>query len=254
MISMARPACTYSALKSATLSVLIMGMKEKESIYHFFGKLPDFVKEKRILLPGGEEASPPSPAAPPAPQGQPGDPDAFLEAMKDVKRIASDKTRVPQESKEGRCLIPQPHRGREMEEILRDDHALNVINLPEYMEGYVDDLSPLVLEKLRNNEFSVQKVLDLHGLSADDAQDAFRSFVRDAVQSQVCCVKVIHGRGLKSRRGPVLKEKLKEWIVQAMHRKWVVAFASSRMSAGGPGATIVLLRATARKRRLHIIG
>ena len=29
-----------------------MGMKEKESIYHFFGKLPDFVKEKRILLPG----------------------------------------------------------------------------------------------------------------------------------------------------------------------------------------------------------
>ena len=228
-----------------------MRMKEKESIYHFFGKLPDLVKEKRLLVPE-EKAPVTSPT--PAPEAQPEEPDPFLEAMKDVKRIASQKMRVPQESREARCVIPQPSRCREMDEILNEEHALNVINLPEYMEGYVDDLSPLVLEKLRNGEFSVQKVLDLHGLSADDAHEAFRSFIRDAVQSHVCCVKVIHGRGLKSRKGPVLKEKLKEWIVQAMHRKWVVAFASSRMSAGGPGATIVLLRATARKKRLHIIG
>jgi DNA-nicking Smr family endonuclease len=74
------------------------------------------------------------------------------------------------------------------------------------------------------------------------------------VQSQICCVAVIHGRGLKSRSGPVLKEKLKEWIVRAMHRKWVVAFSSSKMSAGGPGATIMLLRARAHKKRIHIIG
>jgi len=226
-------------------------MKEKESIYHFFGKLPDLVKEKRLLVP--EEKAPVT-SPPPAPQGQPEEPDPFLEAMKDVKRIASPKTRVPQESREVRCLIPQQGRCREMDEILKEEHALNVINLPEYMEGYVDDLSPIVLEKLRAGEFSVQQVLDLHGLSAEDAHEAFRSFIRDAVQSQVHCVKVIHGRGLKSRKGPVLKEKLKEWILQAMHRKWVVAFASSRMSAGGPGATVVLLRTTARKKRLHIIG
>lgn len=141
-----------------------------------------------------------------------------------------------------------------MDEILKEEHTLNVINLPEYMEGYVDDLNPLVMEKLRNGEFSVQKVLDLHGLSADDAHDVFRSFIHDAVQSQICCIKVIHGRGLKSRSGPVLKEKLKEWIVRAMHRKWVVAFSSSKMSAGGPGATTILLRTRAHKKRIHIIG
>ena len=141
-----------------------------------------------------------------------------------------------------------------MEEILEEEHSLNVVNLPEYMEGYVDDLNPLVMEKLRNGEFSVQMVLDLHGLSADDAHDTFRTFIHDAVQSQVCCVRVIHGRGLKSKSGPVLKEKLKEWIVRAMHRKWVVAFASSKMSDGGPGATTILLRARAQKKKLHIIG
>jgi DNA-nicking Smr family endonuclease len=52
----------------------------------------------------------------------------------------------------------------------------------------------------------------------------------------------------------VLKEKLKEWIVRAMHRKWVVAFASSGMAGGGPGATTILLRTRALKKRLHVIG
>jgi DNA-nicking Smr family endonuclease len=129
-----------------------------------------------------------------------------------------------------------------------------VINLPEYMEGYVDGTSPLVIEKLRNGEFSIQKVLDLHGLSAHDACDVFHAFLGEAVQSGFRCVRIIHGRGLKSRRGPVLKEKLKEWIVRAMHRKWVVAFASCRMADGGPGATTILLRAHAHKKKLHIIG
>ena len=141
-----------------------------------------------------------------------------------------------------------------MEETLDEGYAFNVINLPEHMEGHADDMNPLSLEKLRNGEFSVQKVLDLHGLSVGEARDSFNAFIRDAIQSHVNCVKIIHGRGLKSRQGPVLKKKLKEWIVRAMHRKWVVAFSSAKMKEGGPGATIILLRTTARKKRLHIIG
>ena len=141
-----------------------------------------------------------------------------------------------------------------MGEVLKDSSPFNVINLPEYMEGYVDDINPLVIEKLRNGEFSVQKVLDLHGLSAEVACEAFHAFLGEAVHARLRCVKVIHGRGLRSRQGPVLKEKLKEWIVRAMHRKWVVAFASSRMADGGPGATTILLRTRAQKKRLHVIG
>ncbi len=239
-------------MKSVLLSVLIIVMKEKESIYRFFGKLPDIIKEGRTGAPEEHEEPPVQPL--PEPPKQPDENEAFLEAMRGVKRIDPDKMRIPEAPREGKGLPSQPGRCREMDEALREENSLNVINLPEYMEGYVDDLSPLVMEKLRNGEFSVQKVLDLHGLSADDAHDAFRAFIHDSVQSQVCCVKVIHGRGLKSKKGPVLKERLKEWIVRAMHRKWVVAFASSKMSSGGPGATVILLRARALKKRLHIIG
>lgn len=227
-------------------------MKEEESIYQFFRGLPDLMKASQTETPEEKEEAPAG--APPAPPRQPEDGDLFLDAMKGVKPIPTDKVRVPGVPREGKGVIRPQDRSPKMDEVLKEERSLNVINLPEYMEGYVEDLNPLVMEKLRNSEFSVQKVLDLHGLSADDAHEAFSSFIHEAVQSQICCVKVIHGRGLKSKSGPVLKEKLKEWIVRAMHRKWVVAFASSKMSAGGPGATVILLRANARKKRLHIIG
>jgi len=241
-------------LQSVLLSVLIMVMKEDDSIYRFFRELSDIIKEGRVAITEERQEAPASPPPPPAPPKQPDESETFLEAMRGVKRIASDKMRVPGSPKGAQGVPPLPGHDREMEEALKEERVPNVINLPEYMEGYVDDLNPLVMEKLRNGEFSVQKVLDLHGLGADDAHEVFRAFIQDAVQAQVCCVKVIHGRGLKSKSGPVLKEKLKEWIIRAMHRKWVVAFASSKMSAGGPGATTILLRATARKRRITLSG
>jgi DNA-nicking Smr family endonuclease len=141
-----------------------------------------------------------------------------------------------------------------MEAVLEGNVPLCVINLPEYMEGSVEGTHPFVMDKLRGGEFSVQKALDLHGLSANEACDAFHAFLADAVRSRLRCVRVVHGRGLKSKGGPVLKEKLKEWIVRAMHRKWVIAFASCRMAEGGPGATTILLHTKAHKKRLRIIG
>ena len=174
--------------------------------------------------------------------------------MKDVKRLDRKAGRVHTRAIDGKALYAQRERDLTMEEILKEGLNLNVVNLPEYMEGHADDINPLIMEKLRNGEFSVQKVLDLHTLSVDEARETFHDFLNDAVRTQIHCVKIIHGRGLKSRKGPVLKERLKGWIVRAMHRKWIVAFASARMRDGGPGATLILLKTTARKQRMTIIG
>jgi DNA-nicking Smr family endonuclease len=59
---------------------------------------------------------------------------------------------------------------------------------------------------------------------------------------------------LKSKEKPVLKERLKSWILKAMNRKWIVAFSSCKMCDGGPGATYILLRKTPKKNRIHILG
>ena len=122
------------------------------------------------------------------------------------------------------------------------------------MEGFVEGINPITMEKLRRGEFSVQKILDLHGYSIDDADELFQIFIKDTVREGLKCVKIIHGRGLKSKGAPVLKEHLKTWIIKAMHRKWVLAFSNAIMSDGGPGATYILLKKNPVKKQIHIMG
>jgi DNA-nicking Smr family endonuclease len=223
-------------------------MKDEDSMFRLLGDLSAFVKARRIALreelrPGPREGS----------REEPADERIFDEAMKDIRKIEAGKQRVGQVPQQ-KITIEEDSEEKKLAETLSDQYRFNVTNLPEYMEGYVEGTHPVTMEKLRSGEYSVQKVLDLHGLRVDEAYELFQEFIKDSTHANIRCVKVIHGRGLKSRNGPVLKEKLKEWIVRAMHRRWVVAFVSANMRDGGPGATNIILRQQPRKQRLHIIG
>lgn len=223
-------------------------MKDDQSIYRVFEDLGRFVKEQ------------PEPAQPenklPGPPPKNDESDCFTEAMKDVRKLPSGKSRIMKAPHSYEPLVttsPESDR-RMLENILDDSYKFNTINLPEYMEGYSEDMNPLTMEKLRNGEFSVQKVLDLHGFGSEEAEILFEQFLKDSIRSNLRCIKVIHGRGLKSKAGPVLKEKLKEWIMRAMHRKWVTAFSSAQMGEGGPGATNILLKKQPMKKSFRIVG
>jgi DNA-nicking Smr family endonuclease len=214
-------------------------MKRTTSIYTALSNLPDLLKDKKIPLKESVQD-----------EGF-----VYAEAMEGVQRISHDKPliRRPAANKM-RCTGPTDDPLHLLEEAVRDKRKLNVTNMPEYMEGYAEGINPLTLEKLRNSEFSVQKTLDLHGLSIENAKMAFEEFIGDAIKTGLNCVKVVHGRGLKSRNLPVLKENLKSWIIRAINRKWVTAFSSARMCDGGPGATYILLHKNPIKKRIHILG
>jgi DNA-nicking Smr family endonuclease len=214
-------------------------MKRSNSIYTVLSNLPEFVKDKKISL---KEA----------PQDERF---VYAEAMEGVQQISHDKAliRRPAPAKI-RCttMIEDPQ--QLLEEAVRDKRKLNVTNMPEYMEGYAEGINPVTLDKLKNSEFSIQKTLDLHGFSLEDAQKTFEEFITDSIKNGLNCVKVVHGRGLKSRNVPVLKDNLKSWIIRAINRKWVTAFSSARMCDGGPGATCILLNKKPVKKRIHILG
>ncbi len=224
-------------------------MADDRPVYRPFEDLQELVAKKKMKL---REA----PAPAPAPQED--EPVDFEEVMKDVRVLRRADRRVERKAPV-RVAGPSRSRDRDREEkrllaeALRDE-TFNVVNMPEYMEGFVEGTDPVTLEKLRAGEFSVQKSLDLHGFPVEEANLLFHEFLSDAIRLGLKCVKVIHGRGLKSPGQPVLREELKSWIVRAMHRKWVVAFANARMPEGGPGATCILLRSTPSKKRIHIIG
>jgi DNA-nicking Smr family endonuclease len=97
-----------------------------------------------------------------------------------------------------------------------------------------------VLTRLRRGQWTIQRELDLHGLTRDAARDALAEFVRRAARDGVRCVRVIHGKGNGSPgRVPVLKDKVRAWLVQ---KSEVIAFAQASAADGGHGALLVLLR------------
>ena len=97
-----------------------------------------------------------------------------------------------------------------------------------------------VLARLRRGQWSIQRQLDLHGLRRDAARDVLAAFIRRAERDGLRCVRVIHGKGNGSPgREPVLKDKVKRWLVQ---KDQVIAFTQASAADGGHGALLVLLR------------
>ena len=103
-------------------------------------------------------------------------------------------------------------------------------------DGYRPDL----LKRLKRGHFSIEDEIDLHQMNAEVARAAVVDFIAEAKRRGLHCIKVIHGKGLRSRAGgPVIKRLVDKMLRQ---RDDVVAFASARSEHGGTGATVVLLR------------
>jgi DNA-nicking Smr family endonuclease len=163
----------------------------------------------------------------------------FREAMRDVKRLSSERS-------EPRTPAPAPR--------ARFTRADRYAVLRESLSGGTDDpglasgdelvfhragLQSPVLRKLRRGQYRVQAELDLHGCNLAEAKHALREFLAEALHRRMRCVRIIHGKGLRSgHRGPVLKG-----AVSAVLRRTaaVVAYVSARPVDGGTGAVYVLL-------------
>lgn len=96
-----------------------------------------------------------------------------------------------------------------------------------------------VLRKLRRGHWVVQDAVDLHGLNREQARSQLAEFLGACLKRGLRCVRVIHGKGLRSpKREPVLKGKVRQWLVQ---RDEVLAFCQAPAAQGGSGALLVLL-------------
>lgn len=183
--------------------------------------------------------------------------DLFQTAMEDVKPITREAA-----SSDGRGVSPARVAEQDshaealsrLEDLVRGGEGFIISDTAEYMEGIGYGVNPDMARRLHQGDFAIQAHLDLHGLVAADAKEAFERFLKEALLSGKTAVLVVHGRGLSSPAEPVLKTKVKEWLTAGPWRKWVIAFTSARACDGGTGATYILLRqrpATKRVRRQH---
>jgi DNA-nicking Smr family endonuclease len=169
----------------------------------------------------------------------------FREAMEGVMPI-SEENHV---ERTFQIDLPEGSRRREDAEILsrlRDlithGTGFNVSETPEYIEGTGYNVDRGITKRLHQGDFSIQAHVDLHGLTADAAEEVFERFLKWAVTTGKKGVLIVHGRGLSSPAEPVLKKRVVEWLTRGPWRKWVVAYCSARVCDGGAGATYVLLR------------
>jgi DNA-nicking Smr family endonuclease len=101
-------------------------------------------------------------------------------------------------------------------------------------------ISHQTLRRLRRGHWAVQGELDLHGFTVPAAREALVLFLQRCVRERWRCVRIIHGRGLRSKNGvPVLKGKVAGWLGQ---RDEILAYCQARPADGGAGTVMVLLR------------
>ena len=97
-----------------------------------------------------------------------------------------------------------------------------------------------VFRKLRRGQFAIAAELDLHGFTVQHAKDCLSGFLKESVARNRRCVRIIHGKGLRSRQGrPTIKSRIGKWLQQ---RQEVLAYCSARQVDGGTGAIYVLLK------------
>jgi DNA-nicking Smr family endonuclease len=117
------------------------------------------------------------------------------------------------------------------------------IHLPDTQE-YVEWTNPAyhdaVIPKLHEGRFSVQAFLDLHGCTVPEAEAELDQFFQESFKKGYRCVKVIHGRGLRSVKGPRVKDAVIRRL-SGHFRKDIIAFVTARQCDGGLGALYVLI-------------
>ena len=199
-------------------------------------------KDLKILLKKRKKKTTPPDKVKPAPLS---DEMIFNEAMKEVSEIKEfrelpmDVKKRPSES----CLkVPLDIEAvTALEEIVNGRRPVRLPDTPEYIEWLNKDYQNIIVHKLHKGHYAIQDCLDLHGLVLEDAEVSIDHFFRESLKNCLKCIKIIHGRGLRSAKGPVLKEAVVK-LLSKRYRKHVVAFVSARQCDGGLGALYVLLR------------
>ena len=174
------------------------------------------------------------------------DPDdlaAFRAAVADAKPLPkNDRVHLG-----GPLPAPRPLQHIADERAALHDSLYGPIGLQDRLEGgdepnYLrNGLASTVLRDLRRGRWVVQDEVDLHGLNRDEARLRLAEFMAGSLHYGKRCVRVIHGKGLRSpQKTSILRQLVRGWLAQ---RDEVLAYCQAKPHDGGEGALIVLLRA-----------
>lgn len=216
-----------------------------------------FSSLKGIAVSAPSQSEAPKPAAPPPKPVVPDEADLFLQAMAGVTRVdqphsAVKKTDIvtgtaPIARQPASAGLPRPGASLDPEEQAAFAQAIGYLKLDVTFTDRVpedEELKPLGanrLRQLKRGVICVNRQLDLHGLTREEALEALPRFLQSALNHGEKAVLVITGKGNNSPVEPVLQQAVAGWLRDA-GKKLVVEYAPAPREMGGSGAFVVFLR------------
>jgi DNA-nicking Smr family endonuclease len=162
----------------------------------------------------------------------------FEEAMRDVQRLEDPGAPA-------KVVVRRQRVQRSLEEV-GEPVRFQIEQWGEPPNQHWEAVAPGVgrptIRRLRRGKVPIARTLDLHGMDASAARDAVAETLQRMWELRERGLLIIHGRGLHSEAGPVLKESLPEWLAAPPHGRRILAFLTAPPELGGAGATLVLVR------------
>ncbi len=168
------------------------------------------------------------------------DGELFRREIGAVRPVRGERVPPTRPARSARARHSEASERAVMDELAREPLDWSSAETGEELMFLRSGLQRRVLKRLRRGQYAVGAELDLHQMNTAAARASILDFLDQSRKRRINCVKIIHGKGLRSRReGPVLK-RLTDSLLR--RRKEVLAFASARPNDGGTGAVYVLLR------------
>ncbi|GAB2686205.1 endonuclease SmrB [Aliiglaciecola sp. 3_MG-2023] len=170
---------------------------------------------------------------------EPDDHSLFRGEFKDVAQIKQDKITPPRPS--SKKISHLQH--KKQQENLETKQAAASFHFSDGFEAYFSEQGPLKyikpgkpsyeVKRLRRGEYPPDLILDLHGLTKENAKLEIAALIVAAKKQNAHCVCIVHGLG-----SLVLKNAVPNWLVQHPD---VEGFHQAPLEWGGKGALLVLI-------------
>ena len=169
----------------------------------------------------------------------------FKEAMADVRPLAhGERQLLKREDPASRPGLL--YRREAAQRTLTTDESLlpTVFVEPVRPEAIIsfrrDGTQNGVFRRLQRGAYEIEAMLDLHGLSVEQARQEVHRFITDCVRYDVRLALISHGKGQRNKdKTPVLKSFMVRWLPMFPE---IMAYHSAQKWHGGAGAVYVLLR------------
>lgn len=172
--------------------------------------------------------------------------DIFLQAIGEVRPLKKSNENF---KKKILLTIKKPKKHKETKKSISPKKTIKTKNIEK--TNYFESRLTTVEKKLKKGKILIDKKIDFHGLSIEEAKRRFINTIDACYYSNKRCILFITGKGIKNSDSETTNKKLfygkirenfKKWIYEKNVISRILNVVPAGFSHGGDGAFFVYLR------------